>query len=55
MALPGLHNRENAVAALALAELVGAGPEHLQRVLATFRGLPFRLEDDGLRRRAVGK
>ena len=50
MALPGLHNRENAVAALSVAELVGARPEHLRAVLSTFRGLPFRLEDEGVRR-----
>jgi UDP-N-acetylmuramoyl-L-alanine---L-glutamate ligase len=47
MALPGVHNRENAVAAFAVAELLGARPEHLEAVLASFRGLPFRMEDEG--------
>lgn len=47
MALPGPHNRQNAVAALAVTELLGARPEHLETVLESFRGLPFRLEDEG--------
>lgn len=45
----GAHNRRNAVAALALVESVGARPEHLREALLEFRGLPFRLEDEGLR------
>lgn len=45
--LPGRHNRENAVAALAVAERFGARPEHLQAVLARFGGLPHRLEEVG--------
>ena len=48
MVLPGLHNRENAVAALAATELLGVRPEHLERVLASFRGLPYRLQDEGV-------
>ncbi|HEY3570590.1 MAG TPA: UDP-N-acetylmuramoyl-L-alanine--D-glutamate ligase [Thermoanaerobaculia bacterium] len=45
--LRGRHNRINAVAALAAACRFGAGPEHLERVLATFEGLPHRLEPLG--------
>jgi UDP-N-acetylmuramoylalanine--D-glutamate ligase len=48
MLLPGPHNRQNAAAALAAAELFGAKPEHLEQVLATFAGLPHRLEDLGM-------
>lgn len=47
MLLPGVHNRRNAVAALTLAEYLGARPEHLQAVLEQFRGLPFRLQLEG--------
>ncbi|MFL6259715.1 MAG: UDP-N-acetylmuramoyl-L-alanine--D-glutamate ligase [Thermoanaerobaculia bacterium] len=45
--LRGRHNRINAVAALAAARRFGAEPEHLERVLATFLGLPHRLEPLG--------
>ena len=45
--LRGRHNRINAVAALAAARRFGAAPEHLERVLATFAGLPHRLEPLG--------
>ena len=48
MALPGLHNRENAVAALAATEPLGVRPEHLEQVLASFHGLPYRLQDEGM-------
>lgn len=48
MVLPGPHNRRNAIAALAVAELAGAKPQDLQSVLSTFAGLPFRLENEGL-------
>lgn len=44
MLLPGAHNRRNAVSALMLAECVGAQPQHLQRVLRSFAGLPYRLQ-----------
>ena len=47
MLLRGPHNRQNATAALAAAELFGAGPSHLEQVLTTFAGLPHRLEDLG--------
>ena len=46
--LPGLHNRENAVAALSVTESQGAKPDDLQAVLSTFRSLPFRLQDEGI-------
>jgi UDP-N-acetylmuramoylalanine-D-glutamate ligase len=48
MVLAGVHNRENAVAALAVTELLGVRAEHLERVLASFRGLPYRLQDEGV-------
>jgi UDP-N-acetylmuramoylalanine--D-glutamate ligase len=48
MRLRGPHNRLNAVAALAAAELYGARPSHLESVLASFTGLPHRLEDLGV-------
>lgn len=49
MRLPGRHNRENGCAVLAAAELLGVGPEPLQRVLERFEGLPYRLADMGYR------
>ena len=48
MKLRGPHNRLNAVAALTAAELYGARPSHLESVLASFTGLPHRLEDLGV-------
>jgi UDP-N-acetylmuramoyl-L-alanine---L-glutamate ligase len=48
MLLPGSHNRSNACAALTAAALFGASPAHLEEVLATFIGLPHRLEDLGV-------
>ena len=44
MALTGLHNAANAMAALALCEAVGVGPERLVAGLKTFKGLPHRVE-----------
>ena len=46
--LPGVHNRENAVAAFSIAEPLGATSDHLQAALRSFRGLPFRLQDEGV-------
>ncbi len=43
-ALPGRHNRENAMAAVLAARFMGAGPEAVQQALDTFRGLSHRLE-----------
>ena len=48
MLLRGPHNRLNAAAALRAAEIFGALPSHLESVLATFAGLPHRLEDLGV-------
>lgn len=48
MLLRGVHNRRNAVAALAMASELGAEPQHLERVLGEFGGLPFRLEEEGV-------
>jgi UDP-N-acetylmuramoyl-L-alanine---L-glutamate ligase len=48
MKLRGAHNRLNAGAALHAAELFGALPSHLETVLASFAGLPHRLEDLGV-------
>ena len=48
MRLRGPHNRLNAAAALCAAELFGALPSHLESVLATFSGLPHRLQDLGV-------
>ena len=47
MLLAGHHNRENATAAFSMVEPLGATAEHLRRALQSFRGLPFRLEDEG--------
>ncbi len=47
MKLRGTHNRQNASAALAAAEIFGARPAHLETVLASFDGLAHRLEDLG--------
>jgi UDP-N-acetylmuramoylalanine--D-glutamate ligase len=47
MKLRGPHNRDNAAAALAATSIFGASPEHVRTVLATFEGLPHRLEDLG--------
>jgi len=42
--LSGLHNAANALAALALCEAVGVGPERALDALASFAGLPHRIE-----------
>ena len=44
MALTGLHNAANAMAALALCEAVGVAPERLLTGLKIFKGLPHRVE-----------
>ena len=42
--LPGVHNRENALAAVLVARLLGAAPEAVQRALERFKGFRHRLE-----------
>lgn len=42
--LPGVHNRENALAAVLGARLLGASPEAVQRALERFKGFRHRLE-----------
>jgi UDP-N-acetylmuramoylalanine--D-glutamate ligase len=42
--LLGVHNWENVLAAVALASLCGATPEAIIKVIATFTGVPHRLE-----------
>lgn len=44
IALPGVHNLENILAAVATAKLVGIGNEWIERVLTTFHGVKHRLE-----------
>ena len=44
LALPGAHNLENALAALAAAECLGTPQEPIAGALAQFRGLPHRSE-----------
>ena len=43
--LRGAHNAQNAVAAIAAARLQGLTPEEIRRGLATFPGLPHRMEE----------
>jgi UDP-N-acetylmuramoylalanine--D-glutamate ligase len=47
LALPGAHNTENALLALAAAAATGAPADALARGLATYRGLPHRIEPVG--------
>ncbi|OGG04172.1 UDP-N-acetylmuramoylalanine--D-glutamate ligase [Candidatus Gottesmanbacteria bacterium RBG_16_52_11] len=42
--LPGMHNRENVLAAVAAAYAYGVPADVMRRVIGTFRGLPHRLE-----------
>jgi len=42
--LPGVHNRENALAAILGARLMGAIPEAVQKTLLAFKGFGHRLE-----------
>jgi len=42
--LAGAHNLENAMAAALLARALGAEPEHLRAALASFEGLPHRMQ-----------
>jgi UDP-N-acetylmuramoylalanine--D-glutamate ligase len=42
--LPGTHNRQNAAAAYAAARAVGVAPQAIAAALATYPGLPHRIE-----------
>jgi UDP-N-acetylmuramoylalanine--D-glutamate ligase len=44
LALPGAHNLENALAAVAAADLLDTPGEAIERALATFPGLPHRTQ-----------
>lgn len=48
MRLRGTHNRFNALAAITLATGAGASVDACTRVLATFEGLDYRLQDEGM-------
>ncbi len=45
--IPGAHNRENAAAATAAARALGVADEQIAAALATFPGVPHRLEPVG--------
>ncbi|MBP7341289.1 MAG: UDP-N-acetylmuramoyl-L-alanine--D-glutamate ligase [Smithellaceae bacterium] len=45
--LPGRHNVENVMAALAAARCCGADPESIAKTVSRFRGLPHRIEFAG--------
>lgn len=45
--LAGSHNRSNACAAVLAARHAGAGPQDIEAALASFRGLPHRMERVG--------
>jgi UDP-N-acetylmuramoylalanine--D-glutamate ligase len=47
--LPGLHNRENAIAALAAATAAGAPPRRAAAAFESFEGLPHRMQTVALR------
>lgn len=44
MKLPGIHNQQNALVAIAIAKIMGAENEDIQAVLATFTGAKHRLQ-----------
>ncbi|MBM7644265.1 UDP-N-acetylmuramoylalanine--D-glutamate ligase [Scopulibacillus daqui] len=44
MAMPGLHNIENALSAVAAAKVYGVSNDYLRQVLMTFQGVRHRLE-----------
>jgi len=44
LGMPGLHNVENAVAAIAVARLLGVEPEKIKAALGSFRGVRRRFE-----------
>ncbi|HTM67950.1 MAG TPA: UDP-N-acetylmuramoyl-L-alanine--D-glutamate ligase [Candidatus Binatia bacterium] len=50
--LPGEHNRGNALAAIAAARAMGVPLAAVRKALRAFRGVPYRLEDLGVKRGA---
>ncbi len=42
--LPGVHNQQNALVAIAISKLMGADNEDIQAVLSTFTGAKHRLQ-----------
>ncbi|MDF7682567.1 UDP-N-acetylmuramoyl-L-alanine--D-glutamate ligase [Lactobacillus sp. ESL0679] len=44
MKLPGIHNQQNALVAIAISKLMGADDEDIQAVLTTFTGAKHRLQ-----------
>ncbi len=42
--IPGVHNLENALAASLAAFIAGVGPDHIKKVIKSFRGLAHRME-----------
>ena len=44
MKLPGIHNQQNALVAIAIAKIMGAENDDIQAVLATFTGAKHRLQ-----------
>jgi len=55
LALPGLHNVRNALAAIAVARLVGVDDAALERALAGFQGIARRLQRYGERATPAGR
>ncbi len=53
--LPGRHNVQNALAALAIAHELGVGDEAMQRALAGFQGIGRRMQDYGERITPAGR
>lgn len=48
LGIPGAHNVQNALGASLTAALIGAAPDAIRRGLATFQGVPHRLETVGV-------
>jgi UDP-N-acetylmuramoylalanine--D-glutamate ligase len=47
IALPGLHNVENVMAAIAVARFCGCAPDSIMKTVSDFHGLPHRIEFAG--------
>jgi len=50
--LPGDHNRSNVLAAVAAAHAMGVPMSAIRKVVRSFKGVPYRLEDLGVKRGA---